>query len=317
MKGKKVKIIAAAAVLLLLLCSASALLTRSIKVAGQESNNGYYCVGGSLYKLEDTLSTDAVKNAVSRINSVYEQYFADTDARAYYAVIPDKSYFTAEENGRPHMDYEALFGMVSEEINGDIKEISLLDVLDTGDYYRTDPHWSQPEIILAADALLSAMGADGLASQRDFTVNSLYPFYGMYYAPAELGVEPDTLEYLTDSVIDGVSVYNFETDETGGVYNVEDFENDDPYDVFLQGAAAILRIENPAQDNGRQLVLFRDSFGSSIAPLLISEYKEIIMVDIRYVSTQILDRFVEFESGCDVLFLYSTSVLNSLGAFMK
>ena len=50
--------------------------------------------------------------------------------------------------------------------------------------------------------------------------------------------------------------------------------------------------------------------GSSLAPLLASGYAKITLVDIRYISPNLLGRFVDF-GGKDVLFLYSTSVLNS------
>jgi hypothetical protein len=36
----------------------------------------------------------------------------------------------------------------------------------------------------------------------------------------------------------------------------------------------------------------------------------VTLVDIRYIQPQILNRFLSFE-GCDVLFLYSTPVLNN------
>ena len=48
----------------------------------------------------------------------------------------------------------------------------------------------------------------------------------------------------------------------------------------------------------------------SIAPLLISGYSKITLVDIRYIHPDYLARFIDFE-GCDVLFLYSTLVLNN------
>ena len=50
-------------------------------------------------------------------------------------------------------------------------------------------------------------------------------------------------------------------------------------------------------------------------PLLIAEYAEIIVVDIRYVAPSVLPKLVRFKGNCDVLFLYSTSVLNSYGVF--
>ena len=56
--------------------------------------------------------------------------------------------------------------------------------------------------------------------------------------------------------------------------------------------------------------MFRDSFGSSLAPLLVDGYAKITLVDIRYISPALLDRFIAFDDQ-DVLFLYSVSILNS------
>lgn len=285
-------------------------------VLRQKDNAGYYRLGDGLYKLDGELSEMAVRDAVGRINDVYAQYFAGTGARAYYAVIPDKSCYVPAGRGYPSLDWDGLFSVVEDNIDGDLTKIDLTGVLGPDNYYATDPHWSQPEILPCADVLLNAMGR-GAASDRDFRHHELYPFYGAYYGHSALGGEPDTLVYLTDAATDAAQVFNFETGETGGVYNEGDFDNIDPYDVFLQGAAALLRIDNPAQENGRQLVLFRDSFGSSIAPLLMGEYSQVLVVDIRYVSPSMLGRLVEFDGGCDVLFLYSSSVLNSVGAFMR
>ena len=59
----------------------------------------------------------------------------------------------------------------------------------------------------------------------------------------------------------------------------------------------------------KELLLFRDSFGSSIAPLLVENYSKITLIDLRYISSMILDKYIDFKEQ-DVLFLYSTVVLN-------
>ena len=66
--------------------------------------------------------------------------------------------------------------------------------------------------------------------------------------------------------------------------------------------------ENVTTD--RELVIFRDSFGSSLAPLFIEGYKKITLIDIRYIHPNMLSQFIEFNNQ-DVLFIYSTSVLNN------
>ena len=83
--------------------------------------------------------------------------------------------------------------------------------------------------------------------------------------------------------------------------------------MFLSGAAAVLTVTNPNASEaakGRELILFRDSFGSSIAPLLIDCYETITLVDIRYIASEFLSQYVDFH-GQDVLFLYSTTIINN------
>ena len=58
-------------------------------------------------------------------------------------------------------------------------------------------------------------------------------------------------------------------------------------------------------------MVFRDSFGSSLIPLLAESYRTIYAVDIRYLSSQMVGRFLSFDGSEDVLFLYSTLVLQN------
>ena len=105
-------------------------------------------------------------------------------------------------------------------------------------------------------------------------------------------------------------VYDAETETNIPVYNGEKLSGNDLYEVYLSGAKSLLKIENPKGASDKKLIIFRDSFASSLAPLLISGYREITLVDIRYISPKILERFIDF-SGRDMLFLYSTGVLNN------
>ena len=106
------------------------------------------------------------------------------------------------------------------------------------------------------------------------------------------------------------TVFNLETGKTTGVYDLEKLSGRDPYDVYLSGAAALLTIENPQGQPGRELIVLRDSFGSSMIPLLLQGYEKVTVVDTRYLSADLLGNYIEF-SGQDVLFLYSTLILNS------
>ena len=94
---------------------------------------------------------------------------------------------------------------------------------------------------------------------------------------------------------------------------MEKTTGNDMYEIFLGGSKSLISIENPNAKTDRELVMFRDSFGSSIAPLLAEDYAKITLVDIRYLPSQLLGRYLTFDGSEDVLFLYSVMVLqNSL-----
>ena len=86
----------------------------------------------------------------------------------------------------------------------------------------------------------------------------------------------------------------------------------DPYEFFLEGNNPLVFIENDMADNDDTLVIFRDSFGSSIGPLLARGYKKTVLVDLRLINEELLGEYIDFKE-CDVLFLYSTLILNSVG----
>jgi hypothetical protein len=69
-------------------------------------------------------------------------------------------------------------------------------------------------------------------------------------------------------------------------------------------------VENPNGNTGKELIIFRDSFASSLAPLLMEGYDKITLIDLRYLASINVGRFVEFTDQ-DVLFLYSSNLVNN------
>ena len=55
--------------------------------------------------------------------------------------------------------------------------------------------------------------------------------------------------------------------------------------------------------------MFRDSYASSLAPLLLGAYGEIVLIDLRYIDSARIGEYVDF-AGVDVLFVYNTLIVN-------
>jgi hypothetical protein len=276
----------------------------------EKDTNGYYKQDGSICKLDPTLSEDAVRRSAQRLKAVWETWFSGLDAHAYYAVVPDKSHYAAAN--RPHYDLKTLCTLFGGGLPDVFRQIDLSGSLTLADYYRTDPHWRQPALLKAADLLLSSMGAP-TASDFSWQTGSAGSFTGSLAGHSALPAKADELQYLTNGVLDGAVVTDCSTGKTMPIYTPA-AAGADGYDLFLGGAQPLLKIDNPAQKNGQQLVIFRDSFGSSLAPLLVPAYSEIIVADIRYIRPEALGNFVSFQNGCDILYLFSSSVLNTAGA---
>ena len=134
-------------------------------------------------------------------------------------------------------------------------------------------------------------------------------FYGVYHGQAALPIAPDSLQYLTNDMIGQMKVFDYQNNKEIPVYDKAKIEGDDPYELYVGGPISLATIENLACDKGKHLIIFRDSFGSSIAPLLAQGYEKTTLIDIRYILPSVLGQYVEFQDA-DVLFLYSTPVLN-------
>ena len=125
-------------------------------------------------------------------------------------------------------------------------------------------------------------------------------------------MQADTLKLMSSPVIEGCTVYDHETGNNTAVYDMDKLSSRDLYDVFLSGSKSLLTIENPNAETDRELIVFRDSFASALVPLLLEGYSKVTLVDIRYMSSQVLGKFIDF-AGQDVLMLYCTTVLNTEG----
>ena len=279
-------------------------------VLKQTDQNDYYRAEGHLSKMEYPLNTASVQRAMDRIHYVYEKYL--NDANVYYSVIPDKNYFLAEENGYLSMDYEQFFAMMQQETDY-MQYIDILPLLSIDEFYSTDSHWKQECILDVAEHLGSAMGTDVTASYTENTLD--VPFKGVYLGQSAVPFKPDTIKYLTNDILSSCEVNYFDTGKAvkGDIYNMEKAYGKDPYEMFLSGTSALIEIKNPNAKTEKELVVFRDSYGSSLVPLLVPGYSKITVVDIRYIQSAFVGSFVKFDNQ-DVLFMYSTTLINNSGA---
>lgn len=271
--------------------------------------NGMFYMNGHLSQHNMVFNQESFQKRLEILNSIYSSFIADKNSNIYVSVIPDKNYYLSQESNFPTMDYDKIFSAMKDQAESwGGKYIDMTGSLTLDNFYTTDTHWKQETLIPVAQLLCQAMGGKGPKAE-DFTTEKIdMDFYGVWYGKAGLPVAADTLYILRNEMLDNAIV---KVDMMNALmYDEKQLTSSDPYNIYLSGAkTGYVTIENPAVQNGKKLVVFRDSFGSSISPLFVQDYQYVTLVDLRVLPRMSL-RLVDFQDA-DVLFMLSALVLNN------
>jgi hypothetical protein len=190
--------------------------------------------------------------------------------------------------------------------------VSLIDVLPAFTqssvplYYSTDHHWNAQGAYLAYTQICRSMGLE--AAPESAFVKSCYPgFYGTTYSRSGLwGKQPDALEIWNDYTPVSVT-FSDDAQSYDSMFfdRYLDVQTLDKYPVFLDSNHPLTVVDNLSDESGKVLLLVKDSYANSVAPLLIHHYDKIVLVDLRYYK-QDITQVIAAHNATDILVLYST-----------
>lgn len=296
-------------------------------------DNGYAIRDGHLALMDMTLNDASVTYACTQIQYLYDTYLADSGCRVYYCIIPDKNYYLQlSDPSYPTLDYEAMEIQIQDLLDF-ASPIDISNDLTLSSFFQTDTHWKQETLIPAADTILSAMSAEDrhTSSTEEYRVETaLDSFHGVLCGNMGWNIPSEPMHYLTNDRIRSAEASHLENRDCNMVYDpyylTYDGPGADPYSFFLSGSSALITIKNTAASPAAsetsaageqpsimpsgELVVFRDSFGSSIAPLFLAGYDQITLIDTRYINPSLTGDYITFTDQ-DVLFLYSTLLINN------
>ena len=274
-----------------------------LNIFKKKDYNNLYEYNEYIINQEYPLNEKSVTNFSNKIKQIANQYLT-VNNNVYFTIVPDKNYFLNKDNLK--LDYNKMEDMLKANLTF-AEYIKISNLLELSDYYKTDTHWKQENILKIAEKIAKQMNAN---ISKDYETIRITDFKGVYSGQLPISSENDEIKVLTNETLKRCKVYNYETKEYSGIYNLNKINSHDKYDIYLSGATPILTIENPEYEGTRELIVFRDSYGSSLIPLLATGYSKITVVDTRYISPKLLSQFIEFENQ-DVLFMYSTLVINN------
>lgn len=266
-------------------------------------NNNIYIKDNYIFKSEYPTNISSIENLKKHLNKTKSKF--DKKNNVYMLLVPDKNYYLESEEFL-NIEYDYIYDEVS-SVDG-IKFIDIRNLMNISDYYETDTHWKQENLGKVVNKVVTDMGYE--YKMIDYEVNEYNKFYGVYYGESAIKRKPEVLKYLSNEEIDKVKVEHLESGKSNKVYNINKLTGMDSYDVYLDGATAYIEITNDNTKSKKELIIFRDSFGSSLAPLLIPYYKKITIIDNRYINSDYYLEKVDFKKQ-DVLFVYSTLIVNN------
>lgn len=222
-------------------------------------------------------------------------------------------FYTPSEYSEYTRSHSECFDAIAAKLNPGIQSINICPVLaqhaDEPIYCRTDHHWQALGAYYAAQAFASAAGLpfDDLSTYQEVKkegfVGSMYSFT----QSANLLNDPEDFVYYLPARTPQAVYYDTAFSEC--LWDDDDFfqesaSGSDSYMTFLGGDEYIVKASAQVE-NGRKLLIIKDSYGNAIPPFLTGSFQEVIVADMRYLERNLVS-FIRDMGVTDVLFTMSS-----------
>lgn len=281
----------------------------------KEINGVYICKDGYLMEGFEPASEEATKAKANAINKFVERnpklnvsmMIVPNKVEIYKGLLPKNA-----PVGSQAKYLENLQGMMDKRI----KFINLIDPFNsvknsTQLYFKTDHHWTPEGAYKGYEVYANKLGINPIPENKFRISLATDKFLGsLYYKNgAQIG-EPEKMNlYLKDAVYPLLVKYYDTKTKTTTLFDAKKLKGRDPYEVFTGGNHTQIKIRT-AVDTDKKLLVIKDSYANAMLPLLINNYAEINVVDLRYYTGKISD-ILNNNEITDVLILYNVNTFNT------
>lgn len=248
----------------------------------------------------------------------YQRTFPDV--QVYFLGIPTSVEFYLPEESRvqaasQRVAIDVLFDALDPQVVRADSYDALLAHVDEPIYSRTDHHWQPLGAFYAAEQLAKAAdvpfrGLDAYKRKvvRRF-VGTMAKFSGdpafkrapedfVYYVPQEATYRTIYVAYTLDKarkrVVSETEPYQ------DSFFRVYADGSSAAYCTFMGGDTRLTRVETDA-DNGRRVLILKDSFGNALSSFLFYSFEQVHVVDCRYFTQNLVD-YVRDNYITDIVF---------------
>lgn len=277
----------------------------------KESGGVYLCKNDYLMSGPETPDTQAISATTEAINQFAERY---PDANTCILMVPDAAsilsdYLPSNAPVRDQIqDIDAFLELLSPLVTRLDAVTPLTEHRDDEIYYKTDHHWTSLGAFSTFSANSTKMGITGTVVEYDvYTVTN--SFEGTLSSKSGSHAVQDHIEVYApnNSDVEYYVTYPDKQEKICSIYRSSCLEEKDKYTVFFGGNHSLIEIKTTA-NNGKHLLLFKDSYANCFVQFLLPYYESITMIDPRYYYDNV-DSIMSNSGITDVLYLYSADTL--------
>lgn len=215
-------------------------------------------------------------------------------------------FYTPSNLSDNYVSQAECFSSIAKRLDSGISTVDLCSVLkqhtEENIYCRTDHHWQPLGAYYAAKAFAETADVpfDDISKYNKVTdegyVGTLYAFYG----DERIKNDPESFTYYEPKTECSAYYYDqsFNYEYEGSLMYDVDVANS--YIRFLGGDDSSVKIKTGV-NNGRKLLVVKDSYGNAEIPFFTSSFEEIYVVDMRYFECNLVN-FIDKMDITDVLF---------------
>lgn len=261
----------------------------------------------------------AYARAVNEFKRRYSQ------ANVYCMIIPNAvAIYCPDSVSSWTADEQTYINRFYSKLDDDIKGIQLIDTLnnhrDEYIYLRTDHHWAPLGAYYAARTFAQSAEVP-FKSLEDYTPQVIRHFVGtmlkfsgekslsnypedfVYYIPNDVNYEATQIKYYNRTYRKRRRRYTVLTakpKENVSFFRSYDDGSAAAYSTFMGGDLNTTMVTTDT-NNGRRLLILKDSYGNALPPFLFASFEEIHVVDCRYFLGNIIT-YAKDHQITDVLF---------------
>lgn len=227
-----------------------------------------------------------------------------SDIKMYSMLIPtalefsDPTYKKAQDSQKEAVEY------VNSKLSG-IFPVDAYESIRRGyentSYFKTDHHWTMDGAYNAYEAFMAMSGGE-MVKRTDFTRKENGNFYGSLYLKAKsqlMSQKEDTIFYYDVCEKNDISIVMRAED------NITEYGAGSPvfhtdknnYLLFFGGDNPLMEITNNSVDNGKTIVVIKDSYANAFLPWLITSYNKVVVIDPRSFGGSVIEEVKRYNAN--------------------